>query len=327
MLDTLENCELILHWGSDGGFKMWNSSRGHLADMLWQYSKEIGIAHVHICPDINSEQQHVGGKWIPVLPSTDPALQLAIAYTWIKENTYDQAYLDTHSVGFDKFKAYVMGDEDGVPKTPEWAAPLCKVPEWTIKALAREFAKKRTSISHKMDGGGLKRSPYCHEPARLEVYLLAMQGWGRPGVHQIKGLTHPTSVRPARFASGAEPFSNAQVPALTTALNGRVLSEADTDRSFIPTNILPKAINNPPVEWYGGGVRAVTEAQFVKRRYPFPGQSEVHALWSDGPGYFIGAGLCGNANYRAFQNPKIEFVLTWTSQNQRGSDLPGTSDS
>jgi trimethylamine-N-oxide reductase (cytochrome c) len=36
-----------------------------------------------------------------------------------------------------------MGEEeDDVPKTPEWASKKCGVPEWTIKALARQFAKR-----------------------------------------------------------------------------------------------------------------------------------------------------------------------------------------
>jgi trimethylamine-N-oxide reductase (cytochrome c) len=321
MKDTLENCQLMLHWGSDGGAKNWNSPRGQIGDMLLYYSSELGIEHVYICPDVNSEAQAHMDKWIPVLPGTDPALQLAIAYTWIKEDTYDKAYLATHSVGFDTFKAYVLGEEDGVPKTPAWAAPLCKVPEWTIKALARNFAKNRTSICHKMDGGGLKRAPYCHEAARLEVYLLAMQGWGRPGVHQLKGIALPTSAHPPRFARGVEPSMDAQPAPLTKALNGRVLREWDTDRPFIPGNEIPKAINDPPVEWYGGGVMTRTETQFVKRTYPFPGKSEVHMLWSDGPGYFIGAGMDGNSTWKALQNPKVEFILVQHPWMDSGTNI------
>ena len=76
-------------------------------------------------------------KWIPILPNTDAALQLAIAYQWIADDTYDKDYLATHSVGFEKFKDYVLGEEDGVPKTPEWAAEKTQVPSRTIKALAR----------------------------------------------------------------------------------------------------------------------------------------------------------------------------------------------
>ena len=89
----------------------------------------------------------------PILPNTDAALQLAIIYIWITEGTYDKKYVATHTVGFDKVKDYVLGKEDGVPKTPEWASKKCGVPEWTIKALAREFASKTTSIAHYFGGG------------------------------------------------------------------------------------------------------------------------------------------------------------------------------
>ena len=111
-------------------------------------------------------------------------MQLAIAYTWIKEGTYDQDYLDTHTVGFDKLRNYILGDEDGIPKTPKWASGLCGVPSRIIKALAREWASKTTSTVHG-NGGSYIRGPYATEPARLEVVLLAMQGLGRPGVNQV----------------------------------------------------------------------------------------------------------------------------------------------
>ena len=119
-------------------------------------------------------------KWIPVFPNTDAALQLAIAYIWITENTYDKEYLKTHSVGFEKCRDYILGKEDGIPKTPKWAEPLCGVPARTIKALARDWAAKPTTIVHGLAGSAL-RGPYAHEPARLEVLLMAMQGLGKPG--------------------------------------------------------------------------------------------------------------------------------------------------
>jgi trimethylamine-N-oxide reductase (cytochrome c) len=32
-------------------------------------------------------------------------------------------YVKTHVVGMDKVADYILGKEDGIPKTPEWASP------------------------------------------------------------------------------------------------------------------------------------------------------------------------------------------------------------
>jgi trimethylamine-N-oxide reductase (cytochrome c) len=86
------------------------------------------------------------------------------------EGTWDKEYVATHTYGYEKFEEYVLGKEDGVAKTPAWAVEKCGVPEWTIKALAHEWAKKATSITHGNGGPGI-RSAYSTENARLEVVL------------------------------------------------------------------------------------------------------------------------------------------------------------
>ena len=78
-----------------------------------------------------------------------------------------------------------LAKRDGVPKTPKWASEKCGVPPWTIKALARDWAKKVVTIGHYF-AGGMARGPFAHEPARLECVLLGMQGLGKPGVHQAQ---------------------------------------------------------------------------------------------------------------------------------------------
>jgi len=144
-----------------------------LADRAWNK------VHIHL-PDLNYAAAIHADKWIPILPNTDAALHLAIAYTWMTEGTYDKDYVATHCFGFEAFEDYVLGREDGVPKTPKWAAEICGVPSRTIKALAREWAAKTTSIAHG-NGGPMIRGPYSTEPARLETLNLAMQGLGKPG--------------------------------------------------------------------------------------------------------------------------------------------------
>ena len=79
----------------------------------------------------------------------------------------------------------MLGKEDGIPKTPEWATEKCGVPPWTIRALARQWAKKPTSTVHGNGGPGI-RSAYSTENGRLEPLLLAMQSLGGPGKHYVK---------------------------------------------------------------------------------------------------------------------------------------------
>ena len=75
-----------------------------------------------------------------------------MAYVIVSEGLHDQAYCDRHVLGFDEahlpegapagasYKSYLLGESDGVPKTPEWAAALCGMSAETIRRLAIEFA-------------------------------------------------------------------------------------------------------------------------------------------------------------------------------------------
>ncbi len=75
-----------------------------------------------------------------------------MAHVIVSEGLHDQAYCDRHVLGFDEahlpegapagasYKSYLLGESDGVPKTPEWAAALCGMPAETIRRLAIEFA-------------------------------------------------------------------------------------------------------------------------------------------------------------------------------------------
>ena len=85
----------------------------------------------------------------------------------------------------DKFADYVLGRRRRHREDAEVGLQEVRRAQWTIKALAREFAKNITSIIHYF-GGSAFRGPYSHEPGRLECVLLGMQGLGDPGVHQCQ---------------------------------------------------------------------------------------------------------------------------------------------
>ncbi|OGO24120.1 MAG: dehydrogenase [Chloroflexi bacterium RBG_16_50_9] len=306
--DVTENSEMILIWGGDPETTPWGFN-GQLASRLCFFWTEVGLKQIYICPELNYAAAIHADKWIPVLPNTDAALQLAIIYTWIKEGTYKKDYVATHTVGMDKVEAYVMGKEDGVPKSPEWASPKCGVPEWTIKALAREFAKKRTSIGH-FFGGGLIRGPWSSEPARLECIMLGMQGLGGPGVHQhcITWLGQPRSEMPKTYQY------DFQKSGQEWTFNDRVMYPlvGSPQKQYFPKTMLHKAILHPPVSWYSASAcRATVEDQFVKYTYPIPkeeGGTEVHMMWADSP-CMTTCWHEGMKCVEVFQNPKIEFIL------------------
>ena len=72
-----------------------------MASRFCYWFTELGIKQIYICPDLNYGAAVHADKWIPMLPNTDAALQLAIAHVWMTEDTYDKEYLETHAVGFD----------------------------------------------------------------------------------------------------------------------------------------------------------------------------------------------------------------------------------
>ncbi|MEZ4644881.1 MAG: molybdopterin-dependent oxidoreductase [Chloroflexota bacterium] len=275
---------------------------------------EIGIKFVVIDPFCNyTAVAHDEMKWVPILPNTDAALDFAIIYTWIKEDTYDKDYVETHTIGFDKVKAYVMGEEDGVPKTPEWASKICGVPEWTIKALAREWARKPTSIGHFC--GAHIRGPYSHEAGRTEAYKLCMQGMGGPGVHQIHLFSFNVARQPAKTNYG--PI----LPAMQA-------TQFMPTEQAIPRTMVHHAIEKGEIEHYGSPqiIFAPAEDQFEKYVYPACpecGGGEVHMMWSEKP---CNQG-CWNGGFKfqeAMRSPKMECIITnhqWLENDSLFADL------
>ncbi|GLI34447.1 molybdopterin-dependent oxidoreductase [Desulforhabdus amnigena] len=79
-------------------------------------------------------------EWLPIVPGTDGAAAMAMAYVILKEDLYDKDFVRDWTVGFDEFRARVLGQEDGVARTPEWAEAICGIPAETLARIAREFA-------------------------------------------------------------------------------------------------------------------------------------------------------------------------------------------
>jgi trimethylamine-N-oxide reductase (cytochrome c) len=321
-LETAQNCELLINIG-DKETTTGIISGYFISDLMFWMDEFV--ENVYLSPDLNYSGAVHADKWIPVLPCQDTALFMAIAYIWITEDTYDQDYLDTHSIGFDKYKANVMGDTDGIPKTPEWASPLCGVPVYTIKALARNWAQKRTSGPAGGNGGAFIRGPYSTEPARTVVALLAMQGMGKPGQHMFRWSGAPTSAN--RFS-----FDKTLVRGEPCPARGLEEWESAYDyfrpHSFIPKTLIHDAILKSPMSWNGGVGSAgmLTEDQWRSFQFPISaaeGGTDLHMLWTDTP-CWTACWNGGNRYIEALRDPKIEFVVTehpWLENDTLLSDI------
>ncbi len=181
--DDLLNSKLIILWGWDPARMIsGTNTMYHLIK-----AKDNGAKIIAVDPRYHDTAATLADEWIPIRPSTDTAVMAAMANVMIKENLHDQAFLDKYTVGFDKFKEYVLGQEDGVEKTPSWAAEISDVDAATIERLAREYAT--TVPAALMDCQGPARSAMGEQFNRCAMTLCAMTAnVGRPGGSACGGL-------------------------------------------------------------------------------------------------------------------------------------------
>jgi len=300
LTDALQNAEMIVYWGNDPDST--HAVYGGQESAIWRvWLKELGVKQVHIDPYCNYTAATQADKWIAPRPGTDAAMAEAIAYVWLKNGTYDKDYVSTRTLGFEEFAKHILGEEDGIPRTPQWAENICGVSARLITALAKEWASKRTVLSGGTRGGegGTCRQAYATEWARLMVYLQAMQGLGKPGV-SIWGTTMGAPFNPLP-----------DFPGYTGGGINQIAQKKPVNpvKQKINRLLVPDAILNPPVSWFGPGQCSDSlEQQFEKFVYPEPGYSEIKMFYRYG-GSFIGTMLDTSKWARMYQSPKLEFVV------------------
>jgi len=135
----LINSKLIILWGLNPA-----ENRFGTETFYWlMQAKKKGIKIVCIDPCCTDTARALGAEWIPIKPSTDTAMLIAMAFTLIAEDIYDKDYVRKYVFGFDRYRDYVLGKDDGIPKPAAWAAKITGVPANTISRLAREYARAK----------------------------------------------------------------------------------------------------------------------------------------------------------------------------------------
>ncbi len=310
--DCLKNAEMIVFWSSDP-----EATSGvygaHEGTIRRQWLKELGIPFVHIDPYYNHTAAWLGGKWLAPRPGADSAMVLAIACVWIIENLYDKDYVAKRTEGFDKWRDYILGKEDGIVKTPEWQEAETGVPAKDVRALARQWGTKKTYLAAGgMSGfGAACRTATGTDWARGMVCLMAMQGLGKPGVN-IGCLQQGAPVDTRFFFPGySEGGMSGDLAGTAMAMNlfqkMPQLPTINTVQQVVPRLKIPEAIVDGHCEGYPTDPRTI-EGQFFKFKYPAPGHSQVKLYYKYGGSHF---GTMTNTNryVNMYRTDKLECVV------------------
>ena len=172
------NSALILTWG-------WSPDDGTFGTGTMQYlksAKRQGTRIVCIDPRRTRTSIRLADEHVFIRLSTDAAALIAMAHVIVTEGLVDQAYCDRYVLGFDEatlpsgappgssYRAYLMGERDGIPKTPEWAAEITGIPAATIRRLAVDFGSAKPAAMH---GGYAPGRTAFGEQFHRAVYALA----------------------------------------------------------------------------------------------------------------------------------------------------------
>ena len=250
---------------------------------------------VNISPVRDDMADVQGAEWLPIRPGTDVALMLALCFVLVEENQHDRAFLASHTTGFERVRDYILGNTDGLPKTPGWASGRTGIPAGTIVSLARRMAAQRTVVNTTY---ALQRAHHGEQPFWMTVTLAALLGQiGLPGGGFGLGYGCMNYI-----GSGYGSFSGARLPQGHNAV-----------RDFIPVARITDMLMQPGMPFdYNGG------------RHDYPDVRLVY--WAGGNVFHHHQDL--NRTIVAWQRP--ETIVTheqyWTAQ-ARYSDivLPATT--
>ena len=248
-----------------------------------------GCQFVNISPLATDIIADVSPEWIAPRPNTDTALMLGLAHVLLTEGLHDEAFLARCCVGWYRFRPYLTGETDGVPKTAEWAAEITEVSADEIRGLARRMAAKRTMI---MVAWSLQRADHGEQPIWMAIVLAAMLGQiGLPGGGFGIGYASENGI-----GVSVLPFSFPAVPQGRNAV-----------RNAIPVARISDMLLNPNGDY-----------QFNGRDVTYPDTRLVY--WSGGNPFHHHQDL--KRLVRAFQQPETVIVNEiWWTQMARHADI------
>lgn len=147
---------------------------GHL-----RAAADRGLEFHHFSPLRDDLPGPLDATWYPLAPGTDTAVMLGLAHTLLEEGLADRPFLDRYCTGFERIERYLLGRDDGTPKTADWAAGIAQLDGDDLRRLARRMARSRTLVQ---TSWSLQRARHGEQPVWMSIALACMLGQvGLPG--------------------------------------------------------------------------------------------------------------------------------------------------
>ena len=149
-VEMSENTDLVVAFG---GMPVKNSQvqyggQGrHMLSSRLETCRDRGVSFVNLSPLGEDLIEACEAEWIKVRPATDAAAMLGLGHSLLVAGDHDESFLDTYCHGWGQFRAYLLGETDGVPKTAQWASEITGIDPDRIRTLAAEMARGRTLIT------------------------------------------------------------------------------------------------------------------------------------------------------------------------------------
>lgn len=292
------HCKLFVAFGGVSGRTAQISSGGttsHDVETWLGRGAANGMRILNVSPQASDMSGTPSAEWLSIRPGTDVSLMLALTYDLVARGKANLDFLARYTDGWPQFRAYLLGETDGQPKTPEWAAPICDIATDQIRALVRAMSETPTMISVNW---ALQRAHHGEQPIWAGLALACVLGqMGRPGCGFGFGYGSSAHIgRPVRVV----PW-----PAFPQG--------EDTETDFIPVARIGDMLLSPGGQYtYKGELRTYPDIRLV--------------YWAGGNPYHHHQNL--NRMERAWRKPETIIVHdhSWTATVRRADIvLPSTS--
>lgn len=218
--EVIEHCEIFLAFGGlalkNGQVASGGAGQHSLKPALLELAAK-GTPVINISPMREDCPEFVNAEWIPIRPNTDVALMLALGFEIERLGAADNAFLASHCVGYPQLRGYLLGESDGVAKTPRWASEITGIPALRIEQLAKQLIGKRSFITSSYS---VQRAHRGEQPYWMMIALSSMLGQpGLPGAGfsfghgSMNSVGNPRVDGPAPLMStGVNPIADRAIP-------------------------------------------------------------------------------------------------------------------